>query len=369
MNILYLTFDDLEQPFAWSVHSKGVIAGLQQLGHKVLLLNPKGSLKEYFFGSFSKILNVKRGNHFNLDLIYCRGIHLTPTPYLAAKKLGVPLVLEVNGLLQEELRNKIIRAIFLRVQRYYLQNASAIVTVSNRLKAGLVRYGIKSREMIRVIPNGTNADVFRPMDQAEARRQLFLEPDTKIAIYVGSFYPHHGLELLVEAVNLIIRQRRKKVHLFIIGDGVTRQAVETYVRQRDLCGYISFLGRRAHHEIPLWIGASDVCTYILKSPYSPYFGFSPIKVYEYMGSARPVAVISNLSEITNFVNENRIGIARQTQDPEELANIIETLFSDPALCIQLGRNGRRLVEEYYNWGRVAKDIQGVLFEVINGKGS
>ena len=42
MKVLYLTFDDLTIPFAWSVHVREVVNGLVDRGHEVRLVCPAG---------------------------------------------------------------------------------------------------------------------------------------------------------------------------------------------------------------------------------------------------------------------------------------------------------------------------------------
>ena len=42
MRILYLTFDDLTVPFAWSVHVRSIVNGLVARGHAVRLVCPGG---------------------------------------------------------------------------------------------------------------------------------------------------------------------------------------------------------------------------------------------------------------------------------------------------------------------------------------
>ena len=42
MRILYLTFDDLTRPVAWSVHVRSIVNGLVKRGHELRLVAPGG---------------------------------------------------------------------------------------------------------------------------------------------------------------------------------------------------------------------------------------------------------------------------------------------------------------------------------------
>ena len=99
MKILYLTFDDLSVPFAWSVHVRAVVNGLAARGHQVRLVCPGGKAPgvnaecdrlppgkiQHIAGSLATF--VRSGRAFSPDLVYVRGIHATVTPALAADAL------------------------------------------------------------------------------------------------------------------------------------------------------------------------------------------------------------------------------------------------------------------------------------------
>jgi len=48
---------------------------------------------------------------------------------------------------------------------------------------------------------------------------------------------------------------------------------------------------------------------------------------------------------------------------EEIAEGVAMLLEDPALAHRLGDGGRRAVEQFYNWDRVAKDLRRLGDEV------
>jgi len=53
-------------------------------------------------------------------------------------------------------------------------------------------------------------------------------------------------------------------------------------------------------------------------------------------------------------------------DPEEIAEAIQFIVAHPAEAEQMGKNGRRAVEERYNWGMEEKKLLG-LYEEIRGQ--
>lgn len=358
MRILYLTFDDLAVPYAWTVHVRSIVNGLAARGHAVRLVAPRGEAPginapcdplpggklNHVLGSLRTF--VKSGRDFGPDVLYVRGIHMTVTPALAASRLGKPLVVEVNGLLEFEAPKGWRRAAVRATHRFTLARAARVVTVSPLLREALSkRYGFPP-ERIDVVPNGADLSLFRPGDRDEARRRLGLPLDRTIVLCVASFYPHHAMEVLVEAA------ARAKVLLVLVGgSGPVKDGVLS-------------VGPVPHERVPEYVAAADVCAYVLRAPHRS-FGFSPLKVYEYMAAGRPVAAATDLEEIRDFVNGNGIGLAVPLE-AAALAGVLDRLAADVALRNRLSRRGRELAESTYNWDRAASQVEFSLSRAAKG---
>lgn len=360
MRILYLTFDDLSRPFAWTVHVRSIVNRLIARGHAVRLVAPGGFAPgidapcdplppgrlHHLFGSLRTFTDAGRG--FGPDVVYVRGIHLSRTPAKAAACLERPLVVEINGLLENEVPGLLRRAAVRASHRFTLRRAARVVTVSPLLRQALAdRYGFPA-DRVDVVPNGADTALFRPGDRDEARRRLGLPLDRPIVLCVASFYPHHALDVLVRAV------LPSGARLVLVGaQGPAPEGVLS-------------VGPVAHEAVPDYVAAADVCAYVLRAPH-PQFGFSPLKVYEYMASGRPVAAATDLEEIRSFVSEQGIGLAVPL-DSGELGRAIVRLLADPAERERMGRRGRELAETTYNWDRAAAQVEESLRRTLEAKG-
>ena len=385
MRIMYITFDDIHSNFAWSVHIREVAERLHKRGHSVLLVGPNirdDSIKVFTKSipvSSNKLVKVLQyfitsGYHFlsaiinfKPHIIYCRGVHFTLTPILSAIILGKPFIVEINGLLEDTLKNRLVRYIFISVQKVYLVLASRIITVSDLLKEGLCkRYNINSNK-VYVIPNGADCEKFMPMNKMAARRKLNL-PNVMTILFVGSFYRHHGLALLSDSA-YAVRNSIPDVRFILVGDGLMRNEIESMVADKGLGDIFTFTGERPHSEIPLWISAADVCVCILISDYSGYYGFSIVKLYEYMASGRPVIAASNMKEIAEFIETHNIGLVESLNKDKErnirgFSDKLIKLLQDEELRERLGQNGRRLALDKFNWDRAAADVEKVLADIM-----
>jgi glycosyltransferase involved in cell wall biosynthesis len=351
MRILYLTFDDLTVPFAWSVHVREVINGLIERGHEVRLVCPAGRAPgvraecdalppgkfQHWGGSLKTF--VDSGTAFRPDVLYVRGIHGTVTPALAAGRLGVPLVVEVNGLLEDEVRGWR-RAVARKSHRFTLRRAAGVVTVSPLLRQALVdRYGCDPAR-IDVVPNGVDPERFKPGDRDAARAKLGLPTHRPIVVCVGGFFTHHAVDFLIAGA------AKAGALLVLVG------------KEGPSGGDILHAGRVPHDRVPDYIAAADLCAYVLRAPHRQ-FGFSPLKVFEYMACGRAVIAATDQEEIRTFINGEGIGVATGL-DVDAFADALSGMLRRPEDLSLIGRRARAIAGERYTWARAVEGVERAL---------
>ncbi|HEX6617569.1 MAG TPA: glycosyltransferase, partial [Gemmatimonadales bacterium] len=60
--------------------------------------------------------------------------------------------------------------------------------------------------------------------------------------------------------------------------------------------------------------------------------------------------------IPDAVRDGETGLLVDAASPERVKDAVRLLLNDSALARRLGAGGRRAVETYYNWDRVAADV-------------
>ncbi len=351
MKVLYLTFDDLTIPYAWAVHVREVVNNLVAKGHQVRLVCPAGKAPgvqadcdplppgkfQHWGGSLKTF--VHSGKNFDPDVVYVRGIHGTVTPALAAGRLEKPLVVEVNGLLEDEVKGWR-RAVARKSHRFTLKRAAGVVTVSPLLKEALMeRYGYPAAQ-IEVVPNGVDPARFSPGDRDAARRKLNLPSGRQVVVCVGGFFTHHAVDLLIAGA------AKAGALLVLVG------------KEGPSGGDILHAGRVAHDRVPDFIAAADVCAYVLRAPHQK-FGFSPLKVFEYMACGRPIVAATDLPEIRSFINDEGVGVATALE-VDAFAAAMTDLLRDPDRGRRMGQKGRALAESRYTWEKSAGGVERAL---------
>lgn len=203
------------------------------------------------------------------------------------------------------------------------------------------------------VPNGVDLREYEGLpDRTACRARCALPPDKKIALYAGHLYAWKGIETLVAAAKHLAAD--PAITLVLIGGTAGDIArYREYIREHKI-GNILMLGYKPKPEIPLFLAAADVLVLpnTAKSSESKNYT-SPLKLFDYMASRRPVAA-SDLPSIREIVNE-RNALLVSPDDPAALADGIRRLLDDPALGERLATQAFADVREY-TWEKRAKKI-------------
>jgi glycosyltransferase involved in cell wall biosynthesis len=309
---------------------------------------------------------VKQRKRF--DVIYRRS-HLFNSDFLLARLFGIPVVKEVNGIGVGDLESngwagKFSLRIIDRIDRISKPWADKIVVVTPKLKQVLCQdYGVPGEKIV-VIPNGTDTELFKPMDTRTAREKLKLDQSCRYVGFVGSFQAWAGIDNFIRSMPLVL-QECPGTRFLLVGDGVMRQSIIDLAKENGVYDRIVFTGIVPHQDVPLYINASDVCVCpgADNSRNSRIGGGSPLKLPEYMACARPV-VIGSVVELSQEVTRTGSGLAVDMRNKDELAKTLVTLLKDEDLRIKMGMNGRKAALEKYSWRGVAEQIVAVCQSAI-----
>jgi len=409
MNILYCENLKYGNLGTQSTHILGVVNNLRKLGHNVVLINEEkhgsgikldtnrksgwgqvrdsmsrwrilkpvrgGGVILYFLlrdiWSFLQISVILAKKERKFDVIYRRD-HLFNSEYFLARIFRIPVVKEVNGITVDELKiaghvGNVASQIIDKIDHIILPKADKIVVVTSNLKEVLQKdYGIPGDKIV-VIPNGTNTEIFHPMDTTIIREKLKLEHSDNYVCYIGAFQAWAGIENLIKCVPLVLKEC-PDTRFLLVGDGTLRQELNDLGRQLGIADRMIFTGMVPYQDVPLYINASDVCV----CPGDDNFrnkrvgGGSPLKLPEYMACARPV-VIGSVVELSKDVTETNSGLAVDMRNKDELARGLISLLKDGELRKKMGENGRKAAIEKYSWTRVAEQIIEVCQSVAKKK--
>lgn len=209
-----------------------------------------------------------------------------------------------------------------------IKKFKGIIAVTQTLKNKLIKKGITENK-IMVAPDGADIKQFDiQISQEEARKKMSLPLDRKIILYAGHLYKWKGVDVLAEAAKYLNN------HLIVFIGG-TKKDIKIFTSQFKNYKNILILGHKIYSEIPLYLKAADVLVLpnSAKEKISRYWT-SPMKMFEYMASRRPI-VASDLPSIREVLNKNNAILVEADNQKELIDGIKKSLensdFSDKIL--------------------------------------
>lgn len=323
--------------------------------------------KTFFdFQYFYRTLKHFKGNR--PDILYIRQDYLLNTVMLIAQLFRVPYVCEINGDWSTEMQqhgypiNEI--ASIERMERAVFKNASAIICVDSSLAHAMTqKYRIEESKLV-VIENGASLEMFRHID-TQMSRDLWcgFSHEDYLLGFVGYLAPWQGLDTLIRAMRNIVDER-SNVHLAIAGEGPEGPYLKELVETLHLQEKVTFTGAIDYEKVPSFISACDLCIGPLKADRL----CSPVKIFEYMASSRPF-ISAPIESSLRIIDAWKCGQIIQSENIQDIADKVLCLSDNLEIGNKMGANGRRAAEAYYNWDRVATEIDNLFRSLLQSKPS
>lgn len=296
---------------------------------------------------FKLFLCVKRKiKKRKINFIYSRLTLGSFADVLLSRALKVPLVVEFNGseawIAQNWGRGLRLQRLAELSEKVTLRHADLIVTVSQPLFAELNERGI-DRAKIIYQPNGVDISLFNPNRYAKSeieayRSDLGIPNDALVFGFIGTFGRWHGTNVLAASISEILQSHgswvdEQKVRFLIAGDGDMLPSFVQQISPLDTKHLIHMPGFFPQEKGPLMMACCDVliAPHIANSDGTPFFG-SPIKIFEYLASGRPI-IASDLDQIGDVLSEEML--ITESMDSRNEAET-QTQLMTPAMLIRPG---------------------------------
>ena len=169
-----------------------------------------------------------------------------------------------------------------------------------------------------------------------------------LILYTGSLFSWKGVETLVDSLDFL----PKKIKLICVGgSGKYLRDFKSYVNGSSNSNRIKVVGHIPKKEVLRYIENADalILPNSAKDKMSLYT--SPIKLFEYMASKRPI-IASNISSIAEILS-NKNSLLFEADNSEDLANKILKAASED--CQKIVKQSRQDVEAY-SWDKRAQII-------------
>jgi len=274
---------------------------------------------------------------------------------------GVPYGVVAHGTELLLLDAKIRRSRFKRWTAGSLLAGSAVIAANSTWTGDLARSVLELlgrpelARRVRVVPLGTEPREFRPGLDTRAVRERYGLDDRggPWLLTVARLEWHKGIDTVIQALPAI-RAAHPGTRYAVAGVGARLPLFEQVARDAGVADAVKFLGGVPDADLPflynavdLYVGASRRVELLVEG-----FGIALVEA-----SASGLAVVGGRSGgVPDAVRDGETGILVDPDAPAAVAAGVNRLLGDPDLRRRLGAAGRKAVETYYNWDRVARDL-------------
>jgi glycosyltransferase involved in cell wall biosynthesis len=276
---------------------------------------------------------------FRADVVVERSEYLSVAGLRVARRLGVPLVLEVNGLLDRDVRSMYrspLEPLGAGLERLKHRRADVVVTVSPGLADLLAARGA-ARDRLVIVPNSVPDERVRPEPRP-------VRPEGATVGWVGHLMRWH-LEALADLVDVAPRilARHPEVRFEILGGGPGLDDLRYRVRVLRLEERFHFVGPVPYGDVPRKLESVDVG--VIPAVFDYAF---PVKLVDLGAAGIPVVAPASDSldrMIEPGVEYEPFAAGR----PEALVEAVCGLLADPARRGAMGEALRRAVADRFTW--------------------
>ena len=254
-----------------------------------------------------------------------------------ARSLGIPVIVSSRGSDLRRIPDPFTRR---RVTRT-VREADHVLTVSEDLRQHAIRLGAAPERCTSIL-NGTEPKIFYWRDPREARRELSVDPDEQIILYVGRFSRAKGLIELVKAFARLADER-PRLRLVCLGSGPLRDDMLACAAAGGVADRLLLPGDQNRLEVARWLNAAD----LLALP--SYSEGCPNVVIEAISAGCPV-VASEVGGVPELVNPE-CSILVPPQDVDALAGGLRAALSRtwdrPAISTGYARSWEDVARETF----------------------
>ena len=369
----------VHQPFDTRVFHKES-KSLQKTGHKVTLIAPLDIASENHVDGI-QVITIKKprskilhpitmlrvfiaGYRQNCDVYHCHEpgslFVCTLLKLIRRKKLvydaheHYPSLIADNTIFPRPIK-KYVEAFSNLNELLLCKFADSIIVVREDLKERFEKVTDKKISIIYVYPT-------KSFFQKGTKSGEIIEKydGSKVIIYEGYVdIAARGVDKLLFALKKVV-DTIPEAKVVIVGKMPDADLiwVEEYIDTNKLHNNFEMVGWIDHDEVPQYLRIADVGVMLLQPiRYNNIMGI-PNKIFDYMAGSIPI-VASDFPNIHKIVAPANAGILVNPVDVDEIADAILHLLNNEELAIQMGKNGRKMVEDLYNWENMEKELHEV----------
>lgn len=280
-----------------------------------------------------------------------------------AKKHHIPFTNYVLDIWPENLysvlnvKNKALRAIAQGVSDALYKKADRLIAMSEPLQQRLCQRTGMPPQKVAVIPQ--YCEDFYAVPQPDAALQAQFGGRFNL-VFTGTFTPAQSLETVITAVQDARSRGADMLHLLLVGDGMSRAALEAKVKELHAEDAVTFYGSVPATDIPKFTALADALIVCLSD--SPDLGLTvPAKVASYMAAGKPV--LASMDGAGNAAVAAAGGLSSPACDAAALTdNLLALTRMDAAQRAAMGQSAKEYYLAHYRRSELLRKLEHFILE-------
>jgi glycosyltransferase involved in cell wall biosynthesis len=289
-------------------------------------------------GIVSRLRGDSTGEPFDLLWVHGYATVNAMQGLLAAKALGIPVLLRADIWLRDRVRSGLklaIKKLFFRLLRKFVAAVLPIGTFNRQYW----QHYFGDEVPLFLMPYAVDNAYFQSQAlAAHATRptlleELDMEAGRPVILFASKLQSRKHCSDLLEAYKRFLADcpPAQKTYLLIVGDGEERAALEAQTATLGLRD-VRFCGFRNQSEMPRFF---DLCTvFVLPSRHEPW----GLIVNEVMNARRPVILSDDVGCQPDLITDGVEGFVFPVGDIEALTLALHRIFETPETAIRMGES-------------------------------
>jgi glycosyltransferase involved in cell wall biosynthesis len=307
---------------------------------------------------------------FKPDIVHTHASKAGALGRMAAYNLQVPVILHTfHGHVFDAYFSKLSSTFYKNIERYLAKKSTRIIAISEIQKYDLAhKYSICREDKIVVIPLGF--DLLKFQDNIIRKRELFrkqyaIESDEIAIAIIGRLVPIKNHDLFLNAVKYVSERTQKKIRVFIVGDGESRQSIQDKATELEL----SFSEKTEDSNKNLitftsWIKDIDrVIAGVDIIALTSLNEGTPVSLIEAQAGNKPI-VTTNVGGIENVVIPGRTALLCENNNMADFSENLLKVIEDDNLRLKLSTEGWQHVKEKFHYTRLVGDMKNLYYQLL-----
>lgn len=306
-----------------------------------------------FLVIFQLISIIRFVKKFKIDIIHANWFipqGLVSSIYKKFINQNVKLVITAHG---SDLNNSYGK-IGSKIIKFVVNNSDKIIVVSDDLKLKLLN--ITKVNDVSILPMGVDTNKFKPNNiSSNAIKNSYGNFDN-ILLFVGFFRKLKGIDFILEAMPMIVKEH-PKTKLLLIGDGEIKPNLEILASKLNITENVDFLGFKKQDELPAYYNAADL---VLMPSLSEG---SPVVLPEAM-SCGSIVLTSDLPIFKQHINDKINGFIVKQKNSKDISEKVNYFLSNKAKYDRVKEFNRNYIISNFEWKQISQEYKSIFDNII-----